>query len=180
MKTQANHSQQLTTEPGGTRTHDLRIKSPLLYQLSYELETSYFLGLSVSLSIDSRNTIRLDVRLAPCTNLYICGPQQEEPSRGRKAAPHTAGSRGHEYYFTRQQPQPQTDNGQAPKLHSQFPMYAHSSGNWARKIRKRVFYFGRRGLCEDGVMVTLWNDVGDALQQYSLRIADATEAIKKS
>ena len=30
--------QRLTTEPGGTRTHDLRIKSPLLYQLSYELE----------------------------------------------------------------------------------------------------------------------------------------------
>jgi hypothetical protein len=26
-------------EPGGTRTHDLRIKSPLLYQLSYRLET---------------------------------------------------------------------------------------------------------------------------------------------
>lgn len=28
------------TEPGGTRTHDLRIKSPLLYQLSYELARS--------------------------------------------------------------------------------------------------------------------------------------------
>ncbi len=26
------------TEPGGIRTHDLRIKSPLLYQLSYELQ----------------------------------------------------------------------------------------------------------------------------------------------
>jgi hypothetical protein len=25
-------------EPGGIRTHDLRIKSPLLYQLSYELK----------------------------------------------------------------------------------------------------------------------------------------------
>ncbi|SUZ86917.1 uncharacterized protein METZ01_LOCUS39771, partial [marine metagenome] len=24
-------------EPGGSRTHDLRIKSPLLYQLSYRL-----------------------------------------------------------------------------------------------------------------------------------------------
>ena len=27
-----------TNEPGGSRTHDLRIKSPLLYQLSYRLE----------------------------------------------------------------------------------------------------------------------------------------------
>ena len=27
----------LQTEPGGTRTHDLRIKSPLLYRLSYRL-----------------------------------------------------------------------------------------------------------------------------------------------
>jgi hypothetical protein len=33
-------AQPLTTEPGGTRTHDLRIKSPLLYQLSYELARS--------------------------------------------------------------------------------------------------------------------------------------------
>ena len=29
-------------EPGGIRTHDLRIKSPLLYQLSYELEHVFF------------------------------------------------------------------------------------------------------------------------------------------
>ena len=34
---QTTNHQQLTTEPGGTRTHDLRIKSPLLYQLSYGL-----------------------------------------------------------------------------------------------------------------------------------------------
>ena len=27
----------LPSEPGGSRTHDLRIKSPLLYQLSYAL-----------------------------------------------------------------------------------------------------------------------------------------------
>ena len=27
----------LLNEPGGSRTHDLRIKSPLLYQLSYRL-----------------------------------------------------------------------------------------------------------------------------------------------
>ncbi len=27
-------------EPGGIRTHDLRIKSPLLYQLSYGLNTA--------------------------------------------------------------------------------------------------------------------------------------------
>ena len=26
-----------TSDPGGTRTHDLRIKSPLLYQLSYRV-----------------------------------------------------------------------------------------------------------------------------------------------
>ena len=32
------HLQVSANEPGGTRTHDLRIKSPLLYQLSYELE----------------------------------------------------------------------------------------------------------------------------------------------
>ena len=28
----------LTSDPGGRRTHDLRIKSPLLYQLSYRVE----------------------------------------------------------------------------------------------------------------------------------------------
>ena len=33
-----NDSLRRTNEPGGTRTHDLRIKSPLLYQLSYELK----------------------------------------------------------------------------------------------------------------------------------------------
>jgi hypothetical protein len=37
MALQTTNYQTLTTEPGGTRTHDLRIKSPLLYQLSYEL-----------------------------------------------------------------------------------------------------------------------------------------------
>src|SRR4026208_1853041 len=47
----------------------------------------------------------------------------------------------------RQEPLPQTDNGQAPEQYAQFPMYAEGSGNWMRKICKRVFYFsgwGRR------------------------------------
>ena len=30
---------QSADEPGGSRTHDLRIKSPLLYQLSYRLRS---------------------------------------------------------------------------------------------------------------------------------------------
>ena len=30
-----------TSEPGGARTHDLRIKSPLLYQLSYRPKFSF-------------------------------------------------------------------------------------------------------------------------------------------
>lgn len=29
-------------EPGGTRTHDLRIKSPLLYRLSYSLAKAFY------------------------------------------------------------------------------------------------------------------------------------------
>ena len=35
-----------SNEPGVTRTRDPRIKSPLLYQLSYGLETACFIGVS--------------------------------------------------------------------------------------------------------------------------------------
>jgi hypothetical protein len=36
----ALHRGNLLSDPGGSRTHDLRIKSPLLYQLSYRIGNS--------------------------------------------------------------------------------------------------------------------------------------------
>ena len=45
-----------TSEPGGIRTHDLRIKSPLLYRLSYELA-----------NIDRRGEVLPQFRIAEVT-----------------------------------------------------------------------------------------------------------------
>src|SRR5450830_1751646 len=39
--TDAIRSNNLGNDPGGFRTHDLRIKSPLLYQLSYRILTAF-------------------------------------------------------------------------------------------------------------------------------------------
>ena len=38
MAEQTDNQQPAENDPDGDRTHDLRIKSPLLYQLSYRVE----------------------------------------------------------------------------------------------------------------------------------------------
>ena len=45
-----------------------------------------------------------------------------------------------------------------PKPYPTFPLTAHSSGTWMKKVRGRIYYFGRWGRRVDGEMQRLPND----------------------
>ncbi|MEQ8791703.1 MAG: tyrosine-type recombinase/integrase [Pirellulaceae bacterium] len=64
-----------------------------------------------------------------------------------------------------------------PKPYPEFPMYAHPSGNWARKLKPRgalkpkVFYFGPWGRRAGGELIRLEDDgVDAALKKYKAEI----------
>ncbi len=59
-----------------------------------------------------------------------------------------------------------------PKPYPDFPLYAHPLGYWAKKIRGRLYYFGRWGRQVDGRMERLPGDGWkEALEEY-LRVRD--------
>ncbi len=48
------------------------------------------------------------------------------------------------------------------KPYAGFPLYAHASGRWAKKIRSRTRFFGRWSYCRDGQMIPVEDLLGSA------------------
>jgi len=64
-------------------------------------------------------------------------------------------------------------NDRPPKPYKEFPLYAHPSGHWAKKVRGNFHYFGRWGRRVNGKMERLDGDGWEeALTVYKAQIDD--------
>src|SRR5262245_25993568 len=60
-----------------------------------------------------------------------------------------------------------------PKPYPDFPLYPHPLGYWAKKIRGRLYYFGRWGKVLSGAMTRVEGDGWkDALELYQVQRDD--------
>lgn len=67
-----------------------------------------------------------------------------------------------------------TATSRPPKPYASYPLYAHPSGNWAKKVRGRFYYFGKWGRRVDGELVVLPDGGGwkAALELYKAQADD--------
>jgi integrase len=139
-------------EPGGTRTHDLRIKSPLLYRLSYGLNSTCFPAYYRLAGIALKTLFTPDL-----TPDRVKATDETRSWRLRVSA--TA--------------QPcDGDNNVAnstvpvrpPKPRRDFPLFPHRNGRWAKKVRGKFCYFGKWADDPKGESaIALWLDQKDEL-----------------
>src|SRR4051812_50088270 len=78
--------------PGGSRTRDLGIKSPLLYQLSYRPAAVYSVA---AMSKGYAEGSALEERLADLERSKRQGPEKDVPLRLAGVGPTAAGAGGH-------------------------------------------------------------------------------------
>ena len=71
-----------------------------------------------------------------------------------------------------------SSSGRPEKPFDGFPLYAHPSGNWAKKIRGKFHYFGRWGRIHKGEMVREEEDGWRAaLEEYERQAKYRTRVV---